>query len=233
MAMLDPLKTSLPASWSVPFVLTLRSGNVTGAAIGAALREVESHCAESGQAPIDAFGDPEAYADSLRLPVAHSGDGMVSTLAPSVVGLVGLLLSAPTVAAWRLGTAVQVSTGLAASAVIAVIVVALAARPQVFRKRALFAGVAAGGFLAVFLAPVVWTGIAFRAPALLCGAVAVAALLVSALWQRHTLDPDVITDPLAPHSPGPGRWFTVLTTWLFPLLALASAILTWVLPTPA
>jgi hypothetical protein len=233
MAMLDPFKTSLPASWSIPFVVTLRSSNVTGAAIGAALREVESHCAESGQAPIDAFGDPEAYADSLQLPLARGSDGMVSTLAPSVVGLVGLLLTTPTVAAWRLGTAVEVSTGLAVSAVIAVTVVALVARPQVFRKRALFGGLAIGGFLAVFLAPMLWTGTAFRAPVLLCGAVAVAAVLVSALWQRHTLDPDVITDPLAPRSPAPGRWFTILTTWLFPLLALASAILTWVLPTPA
>ena len=53
--MFDPGKTSLPQSWSIPFAMTLRSRAVSGDAIGAALREVESHCAESGQSPIDAL----------------------------------------------------------------------------------------------------------------------------------------------------------------------------------
>ena len=231
MDVLDPMNTSLPPKWSIPFTVTLRSRNVTGAAIGAALREIESHCAESGQSPEDAFGSPVSYAESLTdLPVVPRM-GNATNLGPSVLGLLGLMLVSPTVAAWRQGTAVAVSTGLIASLLVAITVITLISLPRVFRQGTLLGGLAALGFIATLMAPILWTSRAMHAPVVLCGVIAVASLFGSALWQQRTLQPDVITDPLAPSpTTDPRRWFTVITTWLFPLLALALAVLTWVFP---
>lgn len=46
-------------------VLALRLRDVPGVRIGEALAEVDSHVAETGEGPHDAFGDPVAYADRL------------------------------------------------------------------------------------------------------------------------------------------------------------------------
>ncbi|MEI2826501.1 MAG: hypothetical protein V9F04_08825 [Dermatophilaceae bacterium] len=157
--------------------------------------------------------------------------GNATNLGPSVLGLLGLMLVSPTVAAWRQGTAVAVSTGLIASLLVAITVITLISLPRVFRQGTLLGGLAALGFIATLMAPILWTSRAMHAPVVLCGVIAVASLFGSALWQQRTLQPDVITDPLAPSpTTDPRRWFTVITTWLFPLLALALAVLTWVFP---
>lgn len=46
-------------------LLALRLRDVPGARIGEALAEVESHVAETGEDPAEAFGPPAQYADSL------------------------------------------------------------------------------------------------------------------------------------------------------------------------
>lgn len=46
-------------------LLALRMRDVPGVRIGEALAEVDSHVAETGEDPRDAFGDPVAYADRL------------------------------------------------------------------------------------------------------------------------------------------------------------------------
>lgn len=51
--------------WRDAFLLQLRLRDVSGAAIGDALAQVDAHCAESGDEPEQAFGEPVAYADSL------------------------------------------------------------------------------------------------------------------------------------------------------------------------
>ncbi len=51
--------------WRDAFVVQLRLRDVPGAAIGDALAQVDAHCAESGQSPLLAFGDPADYADAL------------------------------------------------------------------------------------------------------------------------------------------------------------------------
>ena len=100
--MLDPTKTTLPKQWASEFAMALRSRDVTGAAIGDALREAEAYCADSGQAPLEAFGPAAAYADSLTdLPTVTGGQTLTTRLAPSALGLFGLLLALPTFDAWR------------------------------------------------------------------------------------------------------------------------------------
>jgi hypothetical protein len=53
-------------------LIELRRRGVPGDRIGEAIAEVESHVAESGEDPVTAFGEPDAYAErlsgSLRLP---------------------------------------------------------------------------------------------------------------------------------------------------------------------
>ncbi len=46
-------------------LLALRLRDVPGARIGEALAEVESHVAETGEDPVEAFGPATAYADAL------------------------------------------------------------------------------------------------------------------------------------------------------------------------
>ncbi len=53
------------AEWQRRFVSELRAKDVPGTVIGDALAEVDAHCADSGQRPLDAFGDPETYAASV------------------------------------------------------------------------------------------------------------------------------------------------------------------------
>lgn len=54
-------------SWVEPFIMELRLANVPGTAIGDALETVHAHCADSGESPHEAFGDPKEYARSLGL----------------------------------------------------------------------------------------------------------------------------------------------------------------------
>ena len=80
--MLDPTKTTLPKQWASEFAMALRSRDVTGAAIGDALREAEAYCADSGQAPLEAFGPAAAYADSLTdLPTAAAHTSWAARIA--------------------------------------------------------------------------------------------------------------------------------------------------------
>lgn len=54
--------TKVDDAWREAFVLELRMREVAGTVIGEALAEVEAHCADSGQTPQEAFGDPVRYA---------------------------------------------------------------------------------------------------------------------------------------------------------------------------
>lgn len=76
-------------SWTQRFIMEARAMDASGAAIGAALAEVESHCIASGERAEDAFGDPAEYARSLRFPAAHSRAWLIPS---ALVGAIGSLL---------------------------------------------------------------------------------------------------------------------------------------------
>lgn len=63
--------------WREAFVVELRLLDVPGARIGDALSEVDTHCADSAESALDAFGDPVLYARSLGLP---AGEGVESDI---------------------------------------------------------------------------------------------------------------------------------------------------------
>lgn len=53
--------------WAATFTMELNIRQAAGEEIGAALAEVDSHCAESGESAQEAFGDPIEYASQLDL----------------------------------------------------------------------------------------------------------------------------------------------------------------------
>ncbi len=118
------IKTNTPhieSDWSEAFLLELRLRGVAGSQIGAALAEVETHCAESGETAHAAFGDARSYATALEL--SSSPDRTVSLRdeLPSLgLGMGGMLLTLAAVGAWRSGTGVHVTGG--SVAVLAILV---------------------------------------------------------------------------------------------------------------
>lgn len=58
----------LDRQWVEEAMLELRLRGVSGAAIGSALKEADSHLAASGTGTRETFGEPKAYAASLDLP---------------------------------------------------------------------------------------------------------------------------------------------------------------------
>jgi hypothetical protein len=52
-------------SYRQDLLMALRMRDVPGARIAEALAEVDSHVAETGEDPVEAFGPPKAYADQL------------------------------------------------------------------------------------------------------------------------------------------------------------------------
>jgi hypothetical protein len=226
--MLDPTKTTLPKKWAIEFTMALRSRDVTGAAIGDALRQAEAFCADSGQSPDDAFGPADAYADSLTdLPTVSGGQTLTTRLAPNALGLFGLLLALPTFDAWRAGRAVEFPIGgLITLAVVLAAVAALLLQPRIYRRRGSLLVLLSFAFLGATAAQAFLRQPIGSLPVLPCAVVATAALIGSGLWQMRVLDPDLIVDPLAP-PPRPSRGFYLLTCWLMPIgtvLALGIAM---------
>ena len=115
------------SDWAEAFLLELRLRGVGGRRIGAALAEVEAHCAESGESAHEAFGDPATYAVDLAPQGATALDWR-GELVPSLLGLSGMLLTLGAVGASRAGTQVELTTGLVLVVVLAVIGTALVVR---------------------------------------------------------------------------------------------------------
>ena len=60
-------------SYRQELLMALRMRDVPGPRIAEALAEVESHVAETGEDPLEAFGPPKAYADQLAGALAVDG----------------------------------------------------------------------------------------------------------------------------------------------------------------
>jgi hypothetical protein len=221
--MLDPTKTTLPKKWALEFTMALRSRDVTGTAIGDALRQAEAFCADSGQSPEEAFGPAGAYADSLTdLPTVTDGQTFTTRLAPNALGLFGLLLALPTFDAWRAGRAVEVPLGgVVTLAVVLVAVAVLLLQPRIYRRRGSLLVLLSFAFLGATAAQAFLRQPVGSLPMLPCALVAAAALIGSGVWQMRVLDPDLIVDPLAP-PPRSSRGLYLLTCWLMPIGTVAA-----------
>lgn len=118
--MTDIEKTIAPhvePAWAEAVLLELRLQGVSGKHIGAVLAEVDAHLAESGESSQEAFGDPVAYARSLRLPPSpkQSRSAIAINLVPILLQLLGmfLVLSAMPWGAAPVGVSPALLAGLA------------------------------------------------------------------------------------------------------------------------
>jgi hypothetical protein len=72
--------TTTDQSWCDDLVLALRVRDVPGARIGEVLAEVQSHLAETGEHPREAFGTPKEYADKVAGALGASRRGLSAGL---------------------------------------------------------------------------------------------------------------------------------------------------------
>ena len=68
---------TIDRSWREDFVIALRMRDVEAGEIADQLRLVEVHCAESGEAVREAFGDPRAYAAAVTGRADDSGGSLL------------------------------------------------------------------------------------------------------------------------------------------------------------
>ncbi len=223
-------------AWAEAFVVELRLRAVDGRRIGAALAEVEAHCAESGESAREAFGDPTAYAAEL------APDGTVSLdwrgeLVPSVLGLSGMMLTLGAVGASRAGTQVELTTGLVLVVALAVLGTTLVVRyadrvlRAVVRHRWLaVVGALApiGLFVAILLLGRQTLLTLPPAGTLLVGVVFLGASTAVALRIADPADP--VVGPAEAGGAGTmaedavSRGLQRLTPWLFPVLTAVMAL---------
>jgi len=81
-----PKAPTTVASWCDDLLLCLRAREVPGARIGEVLAEVQSHVAETGEAPQEAFGSPRDYADQVADALGLPRAGLVGFLRRAVSG---------------------------------------------------------------------------------------------------------------------------------------------------
>lgn len=118
-------------TWCDDFVVELRLMDVSGDVIGERLAEVEAHCAESGETPHEAFGEPNAYAKTVgaESPKKPAGD-VWGTAVLSMIQVLVLLVGTRAAGAWVAGeqlqyNAVQVVCLTVAAAVVVLLPLAL------------------------------------------------------------------------------------------------------------
>ncbi len=108
--------------WRRALVMSLQTRGVPGDAIGDALAEVDVHCADSGEDPWQAFGNPFDYANRVlgEPPIPARADAWRVGLAPGVM-LAGVLCLMAGVAAISHGSTARLTVGdLVAIAVVLV-----------------------------------------------------------------------------------------------------------------
>ncbi len=177
-----PRRTPLDP-WRDAFVTELRLRDVNGARIGDALAEVDTHCAESGQSPAEAFGDPAAYASDLAEALPGAATDPRADLGAVLVGLGALLGSTLLVAGIEgvaSGAAARFSAGALVSAgLVAAALVVLVARAGVLlrpHRRRLLAALVGGTVVLVVVATAALPSTAMDLPAGACTAAGVALL---------------------------------------------------------
>lgn len=215
-----------PDQWFEDLMLELRLRGADGPTTGDVVATARAHCAESGEDPRTAFGEPRAYAESLELPAAprpHDRGAWVRIGVASAVGLSGALLAPRVAEALRDSTDVHVRWGdlTTLPLVAAVAAVTMAILPALLRRPVLGAVVLGGMSLVVGVPAALLGGVAFRLP--MPAAMTACALLLltsTVLLARATRDgaADPVVDPVT-RQPAPTPLLTGVTSLLFVLVA--------------
>lgn len=224
----------LDPTWVDEFILEARLRDAPGSAIGAALAEADSHCAESGESAQDAFGAADRYAAELALP-AREGSLLAASVG-GIVSIVGVLALPQAAGAWRGGTDVPVTVGGIAVVVLTAALVALISARQAAALRWLLHRPAwqqvllglvplALFVVALLVAPTVL----FTVPAPLMVIIGGAATLVGPVltWKTLRTDPDIVVvepDQAPTRAPRGTALFTVLMLPVVTLILTAIAL---------
>lgn len=159
------LAPHVDVAWVDPFMVHLSRAAVDGSQTVAALAVVEAHCAETGESPYAAFGEPITYAQSLGL---ETVPGIIRARRllviyrsiPIIVRVVGTALVLLGVVALQQGDEVVFSNGLlVALGLFLLVVVALARSAAPLMRKAgpslARSILVAGAAVALVLAPAV------------------------------------------------------------------------------
>jgi hypothetical protein len=221
--------------WREAFVLELRLAHVDGRAVGDALAQVDSHCAESGRDPQEAFGDPARYAADIAAaldPALHVprptwwrtvvlGTGTGLGFAALLRGVEGLAHDRPAI----------ISLGLALGAaivpVVATGVMSLLERSTRSGRHAPFVLGATVGIVACTLPPLLLQRSIASLPAsaaVTFGGLVLVALLIGIVLPLRSHQ-DRLIDPRTGQEPFrvPGRVKVLL--WALPASLVAMAVL--------
>lgn len=234
----DPgsIAPSVEKAWRDDFILELRLRSVNGQAIGDALMTVETHVAECGESAYEAFGEPKAYAGEIASVTAAAGHGWVvsaRTVAGSLLGLLGMLLSVAAFTGWLEGEPVEVTTGVLVGLALVILLASTAFFTATLRLLsehrwivlpvpALIVGALVGLFV-LLEEPLFELSVTAVAAA---GVVLLAASLALS-WAEQPADLDQVS---APGSTRPASTLSrVAAAAVFPLLTLVLLGLTWVL----
>lgn len=128
---------STDEAYSDDLLLALRLRDVPGTRIGEVLAEVQSHVAETGEDPRQAFGDPERYADEVAEALGLGAPASIwrqlrslSGWHIAVTGVLGIASFLLADSLWALGagddTALGVPAGLMALGAVVVLVACVA-----------------------------------------------------------------------------------------------------------
>lgn len=229
--------TRTDQSWREAFVLELRLRDVDGADIGDAVAVVEAHCAESGEHPEEAFGDPVAYATETAVArPSPAAAGLDTRQALGIIGsLVGVVLAPLAASAWFEGRGVPVTVGyLVTVAIVLLIGVVLVLRPTaalrflVDRRLPGLVLVALTPLVVLVLINLLLPQEAFSVTWGVPAVVSVAALLLSVVgaWPGRHGDP--LRDPVTGASQGPSPVLAAATVLSAPILAALAVGLTYV-----
>lgn len=232
----DPgrIAPSVDKGWRDDFIVELRLLDVPGERIGDALMTVESHVVESGEPPSEAFGEPRAYAREIAEATGGAGPGIGPlTVASSVLGLIGMLVTARAFGGWLEGGPVGITAGELAGLVVLLVLASTLFFPRTLRLvvehpwrvalvPALLMGVSVG-LLVLFAEPLL------TVPAAALGAVGAALLCIGAAmsWWDASPDADRIIAPGQPSSSGRGA--RVVAALPLPLMTLLLLAFIWVL----
>ncbi|GMA39377.1 hypothetical protein [Mobilicoccus caccae] len=233
--------TGSDQAWIDDMVVELRLRDVKGTVIGDAVAAVESHCADSGETPREAFGDPREYARSLEFGESQQEDTSpgewVRVLAPVVVGLLGFVLSNATVLALTRGhDVVAIGWGIVAFLLVLALVVVVASKILRVLVTNTVLGILffVGSITLMTVLAAAWRATAFTIPVPLAGVVAIALLVASVIGarlQRGTADP--VIDPLdrrdryaRPRSDRMRAVLRFVSEWIFVICAVIAGGLT-------
>ncbi|HLL69710.1 MAG TPA: hypothetical protein VK453_28950 [Micromonosporaceae bacterium] len=221
--------------WRDTFVVQAQLHQVSGRRIGEALAEIETHCADSGQSPDRAFGDPTRYAETLARDVAPAGSTTRRTpvwaaalLTFATLGGISCLLSGveavshSTRGALTVGQIVTVTFGVIWVSFITAVFLRPGA-PKVTQRTGVATALGLPGML---LPQLLWKQVMVQVPGwplLLAGGL----LLALAWWPRAAdrMFPERVIDPrTGGEAFNRPRWLLAVIRWGLPVTLVCAVV---------